>query len=622
MLMSAIERIFVENKKLKDETVAVRVNGIITDIHAQVSDTDSVEPVYLNSPEGTEILRHSTAHVMAQAVKELFHEAKVTIGPAIEDGFYYDFYYPKGFSPDDLSKIENKMKEIIKNGHLFKRMVMSRADAINFFTKTGEDYKIEIIKELNEQSISLYEQGGFVDLCRGPHLPSTKLIKHFKLQHIAGAYWRGDEKREMLQRIYGTAFPEKEQLDSYLQRIEEAKKRDHRKLGRDLDLFSIEESTGAGLILWHPRGAIIRKVIEDFWKDEHLKNGYNIVYTPHIAKLDIWKTSGHTEFYRENMYAPIDIDNVEFQLKPMNCPFHIQIYKSKIRSYRDLPIRLAELGTVYRYERAGVLHGLLRVRGFTQDDAHIFTSIELMGEEIVRVIELTTKILRTFGFSEYQVFLSTRPEKFVGAAENWEKATAALKNSLEKMNIEYSIDPGEGVFYGPKIDIKIKDILGRQWQCSTVQVDFNLPEKFEVDYIDKDNKKHRTVMIHRALMGSLERFFGILIEHYAGAFPLWLSPVQVAVLSISEKFEEYARTVSEQLRQDGVRVEDFFGNAKLGYKVREAEIMKVPYIVVVGKNEEETKTISVRKRGKNIDNRDINIIEFISQVKKENEFKK
>jgi len=622
MLMSAIERIFVENKKLKDETVAVRVNGIITDIHAQVSDTDSVEPVYLNSPEGTEILRHSTAHVMAQAVKELFHEAKVTIGPAIEDGFYYDFYYPKGFSPDDLSKIENKMKEIIKNGHLFKRMVMSRADAINFFTKTGEDYKIEIIKELNEQSISLYEQGGFVDLCRGPHLPSTKLIKHFKLQHIAGAYWRGDEKREMLQRIYGTAFPEKEQLDSYLQRIEEAKKRDHRKLGRDLDLFSIEESTGAGLILWHPRGAIIRKVIEDFWKDEHLKNGYNIVYTPHIAKLDIWKTSGHTEFYRENMYAPIDIDNVEFQLKPMNCPFHIQIYKSKIRSYRDLPIRLAELGTVYRYERAGVLHGLLRVRGFTQDDAHIFTSIELMGEEIVRVIELTTKILRTFGFSEYQVFLSTRPEKFVGAAENWEKATAALKNSLEKLNIEYSIDPGEGVFYGPKIDIKIKDILGRQWQCSTVQVDFNLPEKFEVDYIDKDNKKHRTVMIHRALMGSLERFFGILIEHYAGAFPLWLSPVQVAVLSISEKFEEYARTVSEQLRQDGVRVEDFFGNAKLGYKVREAEIMKVPYIVVVGKNEEETKTISVRKRGKNIDNRDINIIEFISQVKKENEFKK
>jgi len=614
MGLSASEKLFRDNVALKDKVVAVRINGVIRDINTPVEDADRVEPILIDSPEGIEILRHSTSHVMAQAVKRLFPSAKVTIGPATEDGFYYDFYYPPGFSPEDMVKIEEEMRRIIKENKMFVRKEMTKEEAINLFKNLGEDYKIEIINEIPESMVSLYQQGEFIDLCRGPHLPSTRFIKHFKLLSIAGAYWRGDEKREMLQRIYGTAFPNREQLEQYLHFLEEAKKRDHRKLGKELDLFSIDDSVGSGLILWHPRGAIVRKIIEDFWREEHIKNNYQIIYTPHIAKLDLWETSGHTQFYRENMYSPIDIDGVNFQLKPMNCPFHITIYKSHIRSYRDLPIRYAELGTVYRYEKTGVLHGLMRVRGFTQDDAHIFTSIEQLEEEILGVIKFTVFMLRTFGFNEYQVFLSTRPEKFVGSIENWEKATDALKSALEKLNISYSIDPGEGVFYGPKIDIKIKDVLGRQWQCSTIQVDFNLPEKFDVTYIGRDNQKHRTVMIHRALMGSLERFFGVLIEHYAGNFPLWLAPVQVAVIPVSEKSMDYARGVSETLRKSQIRVEEFFENDKLGYKIRLAEVQKIPYILVIGEEEKSSGTISVRERAEHKEKRGILLEKFIEEI--------
>lgn len=622
MTLSASEKLFAQDTSLKGKVIAVRVNGILKDINVSVDNNDKVKPVFYDSPEGIEILRHSTSHVMAQAVKRLFPSAKVTIGPSTEDGFYYDFYYPEGFKPEDLVKIEQEMKKIIKEDLEFIRKEISKSEAIALFEKIGESYKIEIINEIPEDKVSIYQQGDFVDLCRGPHLPSTKFIKHFKLLSIAGAYWRGDEKREMLQRIYGTAFPEKSQLEQYLHLLEEAKKRDHRKLGKELDLFSIDDEIGSGLILWHPRGAIVRKIIEDFWRDEHIKNNYQIIYTPHIAKLHLWETSGHTQFYHENMYSPIDIDGVKFQLKPMNCPFHITIYKSQIRSYRNLPVRFAELGTVYRYEKTGVLHGLMRVRGFTQDDAHIFSTTEQLEEEILDVIRFTIFILKTFGFTEYQVFLSTRPEKFVGSVENWDMATNALKSALEKLNITYSIDQGEGVFYGPKIDIKIKDVLGRPWQCSTIQVDFNLPEKFDVTYIDKDNQKHRTVMIHRALMGSLERFFGVLIEHYAGNFPIWLAPVQVAVIPVSEKSLDYAENVSRHLKEAQIRVEEFFDNDKLGYKIRNAELKKIPYIIVTGEEERKTNTLSVRDRVEHKEKRGILLENFIKEINNKIELKK
>lgn len=622
MSIPAIKRINTKDNKQKERIIAVRVRGVLCDLNSPVEENDEVEPVYIDSPEGIEILRHSTSHVMAQAVKHLFPDVKVTIGPATEDGFYYDFYAPEGFTPEDLKKIEKEMERIIREGYEFKRKVVGKDEAIEFFRKLGEDYKIEIIKEIPDDKVSLYEQGDFVDLCRGPHLPSTKYIKHFKLLSVAGAYWRGDAQREMLQRIYGTAFPEKKQLDDYLHLLEEAKKRDHRKLGKELDLFSIDDTIGSGLILWHPKGAMMRKIIEDFWREEHIKHNYHIIFTPHIAKLELWETSGHTQFYKENMYSPIDIDGVKFQLKPMNCPFHITIYKSQIRSYRDLPIRFAELGTVYRYEKTGVLHGLLRVRGFTQDDAHIFTTTEQLEDEILKVIEFTIYILRIFGFKEYQVFLSTRPEKFVGTLENWERATSALKSALEKLNITYSVDPGEGVFYGPKIDIKIKDVLGRPWQCSTIQVDFNLPEKFDVTYVDKDNQKHRAVMIHRALMGSLERFLGVLIEHYAGEFPVWLAPVQVAVLPVSDKSLDYAVKISSKLHEAGIRVENFFDNEKLGYKIRNAELKKIPYIIVLGEKEKENGTISVRDRIARTEKRGILLENFIEEINNRIKLKK
>jgi threonyl-tRNA synthetase len=582
--------------------------------------TNSEARITFDTKEGRDIYRHSTSHIMAHAVKELFPEAKLAIGPAIEDGFYYDFDYHRPFTPEDIVRIEEKMREIIRADRPFVRKEMNREEAINYFKSKGEPYKVLLIEELNQEKVSVYQEGNFTDLCLGPHIPYTGKVKAFKLLSIAGAYWRGNEKNKMLQRIYGTSFIKEEDLDEYLKKLEEVKRRDHRRLGRDLDLFSINEEAGAGLILWHPKGALIRRTIEDFWRDEHYKHSYDLVYSPHIARLDLWKKSGHLDFYRENMYSPMEIDNIDYELKPMNCPFHIMIYKSDIRSYRNLPIRYAELGTVYRYERSGVLHGLLRVRGFTQDDAHIYCREDQLNDEIQRVIDFTVFILKTFGFHEYEIFLSTRPEEFVGTEESWDKATSALKTALENNALPYSTDIGAGVFYGPKIDIKVKDAIGRAWQCSTIQVDFNLPERFKVAYRGEDGKEHQPIMIHRALMGSLERFFGILIEHYAGAFPLWLSPVQVRVLSITGSQADYAVKIREELRAKGVRADSDLRNEKIGLKIREGSIEKIPYLLILGEREMKGNTINVRKRGgENIG--EITLPDFIEKVKKEIEEK-
>jgi threonyl-tRNA synthetase len=546
--------------------------------------------------EGLDIYRHSTAHIMAQAVLALFKDVLPTIGPTIENGFYYDFDTGRPFTPEDLEAIEKKMQEIIKENLPFSREEIFKKDALKLFKENK--YKQELINEIPEESVSVYRQTGFVDLCRGPHLPTTGYVKAFKLTGIAGAYWRGDETNKMLQRIYGTAFPQNKALKDYLLRIEEAKKRDHRKLGRELDLFSTSDDIGAGLILWHPRGSVIRGIIEDFWRKEHVKHGYSIIYTPHVAKLDLWKRSGHWDFYRENLYSPMDVEGQDYIVKPMNCPFHISIYKNRLRSYRDLPIRYAELGTVYRYERSGVIHGLLRVRGFTQDDAHILITPSQLSSEIKGVLKFTLYILRSFGFNEFDIYLSTRPEKYVGSLENWDKAEAALKDSLEAEGLGYSIDPGEGVFYGPKIDIKIKDVLGRAWQCSTVQVDFNIPERLDIEYRDERGEAARPIMLHRALMGSLERFFGCLVEHYGGAFPVWLAPVQASILTITDRNVGYAEGLLEKFKNAGLRVECDTRNEKLGFKIREARLSKVPYMLVVGDKEEDEGLVAPRSREK------------------------
>jgi threonyl-tRNA synthetase len=538
---------------------------------------------------------------MAHAVKELFPGAKLAIGPAIEDGFYYDFDVDRPFTPEDLELIEKKMHEIIKQDNPFVRKIVSKNEAIDLFKKLVENYKVELLKGIEEDEVSLYEEGGFTDLCRGPHIDSTGQITAFKLLSTAGAYWRGNEKNKMLQRIYGISFTKEKDLKNYLHFLEEVRKRDHRRLGKDLDLFSISEDIGPGLILWHPNGAIIRRAIEDFWLAEHYKGGYKILYTPHIAKLQLWQKSGHLDFYSEYMYSPMEIEGIDYQIKPMNCPFHINVYKSSLKSYRNLPLRYAELGTVYRYERSGVLHGLLRVRGFTQDDAHIFCREDQIEDEILGVLEFTLFILRTFGFDDYEVYLSTRPEKYVGSLENWERSTNALKRALTIKELSYEVDAGEGVFYGPKIDIKVKDSLNRPWQCSTIQVDFNIPERFDVTYRGSDGKDHRPIMIHRALMGSLERFFGVLIEHYAGAFPLWLAPVQAEILTISERHTDYAVTLSERLRSEGIRSELNVENEKIGYKIRNATLRKVPYLVIIGDKEITEQKVTVRKlSGENI----------------------
>src|SRR5512134_1252000 len=570
-----------------------------------MSSPSSVEPIDATGPSGEskpadspiEIYRHSSAHLLAAAVMELHPDAQCGIGPPTEDGFFYDFLVAQPFTPEDLQAIEKKMAHIVKQNRPIEKKLLPKAEALELFAKKGQALKCELIREKAGDPVQCYTMGEFTDFCLGPHLSSTREIKAFKLKgEPAAAYWKGKEGNPSMQRIYGYAFLTKEELDRHLFRLEEAKRRDHRKLGRELDLFSIADETGAGLVLWHPKGGFVRRQIEDYWRDAHYAGGYDIVYTPHVARLDLWKTSGHTEFYRANMYSPIEIENVEFQLKPMNCPFHLTIYKSRLRSYRELPFRWAELGTVYRFERSGVLHGLMRVRGFTQDDAHVFCRPDQLEDEILRVLDFVTGILRTFGFDRYDIYLSTKPEKATGTPEQREVATAALRKALESRSLAYQVDPGEGVFYGPKIDIKIKDALDRSWQCSTIQVDFNNPTRFELEYIAEDGKPHQPVMIHRALLGSLERFFGILIEHYAGAFPLWLAPVQAVVVPVTERHQAYAREVGEALRAKGVRVHVDDRNEKLGYRIREAQVQKVPYMLVVGDKEVEAKSVSVRHR--------------------------
>jgi threonyl-tRNA synthetase len=568
----------------------------------------------MDTVEGLEILRHSTAHVMAQAVRDIFGaEVKVAIGPAIEDGFYYDFSCAKTFTPEDLDTIEARMLEIARKALPFVRSEVTSGDALASFEAQGEKYKVELIRDLDTDMVSTYQLDEFVDLCRGPHLPDTSWIKAFKLLRVAGAYWRGNEKNDVLQRIYGTAFFDDKALKKYLFTLEEAKKRDHRKLGKELELFTIQDQIGPGLILWQPKGALLRKLIEDYWKEAHYNHDYDLLYTPHIARQDLWKTSGHLDFYSENMYSPMAIDEVMYQLKPMNCPFHIGIYTSRKWSYRELPVRWCELGTVYRYERAGALHGLLRVRGFTQDDAHIFCTPDQLEDEIFNILELNLLILQTFGFDQYDIYLSTRPEKYVGSDANWEKATEALKQALEKKGLAYSVDPGEGVFYGPKIDIKIKDQLGRSWQCSTIQVDFNLPERFAMRFTGADNQEHQPIMIHRALMGSLERFIGVLIEHYAGAFPLWFSPVQARILNITDAQADYCEQLYSQLRKLGVRVEKDLRNEKLNFKIREAQMAKTPYMLIVGDKEKESGMVTVRLRdGKNLP--EMTVADFVAKI--------
>jgi len=597
----------------KQNAIAIKYGSQLLDINAvyeiAASEIASFEieksaiiPIGLDSPEGLDIYRHSVSHVMAHAVKELFPDVKYSIGPTIAEGFYYDFDVLTPFSSDDLTNITKKMKEIIKRNSPFVRKTISKSDAITLFEKLGQPYKMELINDIKDENVSIYEEGGFVDLCRGPHLSSTGKIKAFALLKTAGAYWRGDEKNKMLERIYGTAFATKEDLDKYLQFLEEVKNRDHRKLGKELDLFSINDEIGSGLVLWHPKGATIRLAIEDFWRAEHIKADYNILYTPHMAKLELWERSGHWGFYRDNMYSPMGIDEVDYEIKPMNCPFHIAVYKDSLRSYRDLPIRYAELGTVYRYERSGVLHGLMRVRGFTQDDAHIFCRTDQIEHEIENVLDFTLFVLKTFGFDSYDIYLSTRPDKYVGSLENWDIATSALERALKVKGINYELDPGEGVFYGPKIDIKVKDILGRKWQCSTIQVDFNLPERFNITYRGSDDNEHMPIMIHRALMGSLERFFGILIEHYNGAFPLWLSPVQVSVMTIAERHIEYASKIAGILKEKGIRVELETDNEKIGYKIRQSTMKKIPFSIIIGDKEIETGSMAIRRRdGENTD---------------------
>jgi len=564
-----------------------------------------------------ETIRHSLAHIMAYAVQELFPRTKFGIGPTIEDGFYYDFDFglKRSLAPFDLPKIENKMREFIKQNIFFKKRNVSKIEAKKIFK--NQPYKLELIGEMPGKTVTIYESGDFIDLCRGPHVKSTREIPldSFKLTKIAGAYWRGSEKNPMLTRIYGVSFKNKKELNRYLFQVKEAEKRDHRKLGKELDLFHIDEKFGAGLVLWHPKGAILRKIIEDYLTEEHLGQGYEILQTPHLAHLSLWKTSGHWDFYREYLYPPMKLEGEDYLIKPMNCPGHILIYKTKIRSYRNLPLRWFELGTVYRYEKSGVLHGLVRVRGFTQDDAHIFCPPDQLSKELISILQFTLKLLKTFGFKNFVVLLSTRPKKYVGTLKNWRKATNSLKYALEKVKIPYQIDPEEGVFYGPKIDIKINDSLGRPWQCTTIQVDFNLPERFDLTYIDKKGKKQKPIMIHRALIGSLERFIGILIEHYAGAFPLWLSPIQAWVIPVGSRHRKYSRKVGHAMSKSGVRMEIKDEAETVSKKIREGELQKIPYLLVVG--DKEMKTKSVRVRSKNKDLGMMKLTKFLEKVKME-----
>ncbi len=550
---------------------------------------------------------------MAHAVLELFPGTQTGVGPATEDGFFYDFLRDTPFTPDELRDIEEKMRELAGKDLPIQKLTLSKKEALRTFKELGQALKVELIQEKADKDVTCYKQGDFIDFCLGPHLPSTGQIKHFKLLSVSGAYWKGDEKGKQLQRIYGTSFYKEKDLKEYLTLLEEARKRDHRKLGPELDLYSSNEDMGAGLILWHPKGATIRRIIEDYWREEHIRDGYEFVYAPHVAKLDVWRRSGHTEYY-EAMYPPLLSEGIEFELKPMNCPFHTMVFNSRQRSYRDLPLRWAELGTVYRYERSGVLHGLLRVRGFTVDDAHIFCRGDQLEEEIQRTIFLALRFMKTFGFEEYDVFLATRPEKYVGKVEDWDKATQALEMALKGAKLDFKIDPGEGVFYGPKIDIKVKDVLKRSWQCTTVQLDFNLAERFDLHYVGEDGKLHRPYMIHRAILGSLERFFGILIEHYNGNFPVWLAPVQVVILPIADRHNDYASSLDKTFRENGLRSEVDFRREKVGYKIRDAEMHKIPFLLVVGDKEVKNNSASLRIHTVG-DKGEVDVNEFLEKVK-------
>jgi threonyl-tRNA synthetase len=584
---------------LAKAALAGQINGVLVDLSTVLADGDTVAIITEKSPEALEIIRHSTSHLMAQAVKELFPAAKVTIGPAIENGFYYDFDVATPFTPEDLERIEKKMADLAAAGQPVGRQVMPAAEAIAFFEQMGEPYKKELIQDIGAEIVSIYSQGTFADLCRGPHVPNTNKLKAFKLLSIAGAYWRGDEKNRMLQRIYGTAFIDKKELEAYLHRMEEAKRRDHRKLGRELDLFSFSDEVGAGFAIWHPKGAMLRTLLEDFERKEHLKRGYDIVVGPQILKTELWQRSGHYDNYRENMYFT-EVDEQSFGVKPMNCLAHMMIYKSHLRSYRDLPQRYFELGTVHRHERAGVLHGLLRVRCFTQDDAHILCAPEQLDDEIKGVLTFVSDVMGIFGF-EYEMELSTRPEKSIGSDDDWERATSALLSALKDTGRPFEVNEGDGAFYGPKIDIKLRDCLDRRWQCATIQCDFTLPERFDLTYVASDGERKRPVMVHRVILGSIERFIGVLIEHFAGNFPLWLSPVQAVVLTVTDNQISYAQEVFKQLRSAGIRVQEDLRNEKLNFKIREAQLQKIPYMLVIGDKEVEQGTVTPRYRdGKNL----------------------
>ncbi len=586
------------SKKRLKKVVACRGESGLMDTSRPVSEAGpAVVPVYEDTAEGLDVIRHSAAHIMAEAVKKLFPSAQVTIGPAVENGFYYDFDYERPFTPEDMEAIEAEMRRIVAEDQPFIRREMPAAEAWELFKSMGEHYKGEIIKDLGEATVSLYANGDFLDLCRGPHIPSTRFLKAFKLTSVAGAYWRGDEHNKMLQRLYGTAFASEKDLKKHLDAIEEAKKRDHRKLGTQLDLFSFHEQGGAGMAYWHPKGALVRAILEDFVTKEHLKRGYELVRGPQILKRDLWETSGHYDNYRENMYFT-QIDETPYGVKPMNCVAHMLIYNARLRSYRDMPQRYFELGVVHRHEKSGVLHGLLRVRVFTQDDAHIICRPDQLAHEIKGVIKWAQDLMGLFDF-DYSMELSTRPEKSIGSDEDWERATKALGDAMDDMGLPYEVNEGDGAFYGPKIDVKVRDCLGREWQCSTIQVDFTLPERFDLVYIGDDGERHRPVMVHRAIMGSVERFIGVLIEHYAGAFPTWLAPVQARVLNITDDQAEFCEQVRASLAARGIRVETDLRNEKLGYKVREAQMEKIPYILVVGDKEVEARGVNMRLRGDN-----------------------
>lgn len=598
---------------IKDRRViAARLNGNLVDLSTVIADGDVIEGVRMDTPDGLDVLRHSTAHLMAEAVKSVFPEANPTIGPATSDGFYYDFDVDQAFSSEDLERIEAKMHELVTADKPFVRKEMASDEAVEFFRAAGEPYKVEIIEDLAVPSVSLYEQGGFVDLCRGPHVPSTGCLKVFKLLSVAGAYWRGSENNKMLQRIYGTAFATPKELKAHLNFLEEVKKRDHRRLGREMNLFLQSDEAGPGLVIYQPKGGMVRYLLEEFDRKIHLKRGYEIVYGPNMLRDKAWEISGHMDHYKQNMYFT-EIDGQGYAIKPMNCVSHMLIYKAQVRSYRDLPLRFFELGTVTRHEKSGVLHGLLRVRQFTQDDAHIFCRPDQLLDEIAAVLDLVADVMKIFGF-DYELEISTRPEDSIGTDEDWEMATDALKQTLDNMGLPYEINEGDGAFYGPKIDVKIKDAIGREWQCATVQCDFSLPDRFDINYVGSDGERHRPVMLHRVVFGSVDRFMGVLIEHYAGAFPVWLAPVQAVVMNITDAQGDYARKVTAELKAAGVRCEQDLRNEKIGFKIREARLQKIPYMLVIGDREMEEGTVTVRDRSG--EQRVMTVAAFVEEVRK------